>query len=374
MCRGKVDVSYPSSLTGLKTSHKIHKDGLASSQLLSLLWVLEIDLESPVVESGVNNLCQGRFFVPKKKLSKCFHFLLGHVPFCQSLGLNHWGLLGSGFRLAWEACFDVCVKTRVVQICQVQRQVHPADVFDGGLFVILGWTEQKCFKHGSLHVILGGPKDDKQLGSESQHFLNYSKMSSQTSEERHQFFTWLKMSIPNPCAFWRWRGRGGKNGLNMVQRGRSFWAWRSRFHQVVFPLTKLATICSWRARHSVLLWLPGRIKAFWPWNTLLLRTFQVKVWKKIWKLYCQKVSIICVCIKTSWTNNTVRWISGGETFWGKTLAVFFCRWARQLNDTIILPCAFLLWVEEVFAHKQSDRILLRHHWEPFWVMDGQMIK
>ena len=80
--------------------------------------------------------------------------------------------LQGGFRLAWEACFDVRVKTRVVQICQVQRQVHPADVFDGGLFVILGWTEQKCFKHGSLHVILGGPKDDKQLGSESQHSLN----------------------------------------------------------------------------------------------------------------------------------------------------------------------------------------------------------
>ena len=70
-------------------------------------------------------------------------------------GLNHWGLLGSrvGYvRLTREACFDVRAKTRVVQICQVRRQVHPGDVFDGGLFVILGWTEQKCFKHGSLHV------------------------------------------------------------------------------------------------------------------------------------------------------------------------------------------------------------------------------
>ena len=35
-----------------------------------------------------------------------------------------------------RACFDVHAKTRVVQICQVRRQVHPADVFDGGLFVI----------------------------------------------------------------------------------------------------------------------------------------------------------------------------------------------------------------------------------------------
>ena len=39
-------------------------------------------------------------------------------------------------RLTWEACFNVHAKTRVVQICQVRRQVHPADVFDGGLFVI----------------------------------------------------------------------------------------------------------------------------------------------------------------------------------------------------------------------------------------------
>ena len=39
------------TLPELKTSHK---DGtqLASSQVLSLLWVSVIDLESPVVESG----------------------------------------------------------------------------------------------------------------------------------------------------------------------------------------------------------------------------------------------------------------------------------------------------------------------------------
>ena len=102
--------------------------------------------------------------------------------------------------------------------------------------------------------------------------------------------------------------------------------------------------------------------------------FKWKCGRKFGNYPPKNVSIFRVCLRTSWTNNTVRWISGGETSWGKTLAVFFCRWARQLNDTIILPCAFLLWVEEVFAHKQSDRILLRHHWEPFWVMDGQMIK
>ena len=96
MCCRKVDESpicpgnpsYPSSLPGLKTSHK---DGLASSQLLSLLCVLEMDLESPVVESGVSNSGLRRFFVPKKESSTCCDFLLGHVPFCQSLGLNHWG-------------------------------------------------------------------------------------------------------------------------------------------------------------------------------------------------------------------------------------------------------------------------------------------
>ena len=141
------------------------------------------------------------------------------------------------------------------------------------------------------------------------------------------------MSVPNPCAFWRWRGRGSTWSFLL--------SWRCRFYQVVLPLTKLATICSWRApKTAYCCGYQVGIKAFWPWNTSLLRTFQVEVWKKFSKVYPQKVSITRVCIKTLWTNNTVRWISGGETSWGKTLAVFFCRWARQLNDTIILPCAF----------------------------------
>ena len=67
------------------------------------------------------------------------------LPFCQAQGFNHWGLLDSRVvyvRSAWEACFDVRAKTRVVQICQVWRQVHLADVFHGGLFVIkLGRTK-----------------------------------------------------------------------------------------------------------------------------------------------------------------------------------------------------------------------------------------
>ena len=40
------------TLPGLKTSHKDGTQRLASSQVLSLLWVSVIDLESPVVESG----------------------------------------------------------------------------------------------------------------------------------------------------------------------------------------------------------------------------------------------------------------------------------------------------------------------------------
>ena len=40
------------TLPGLKTSHKDGTQRVALSQVLSLLWVSVIDLESPVVESG----------------------------------------------------------------------------------------------------------------------------------------------------------------------------------------------------------------------------------------------------------------------------------------------------------------------------------
>ena len=40
------------TLPGLKTSHKDGTQRVSSSQVLSLLWVSVIDLESPVVESG----------------------------------------------------------------------------------------------------------------------------------------------------------------------------------------------------------------------------------------------------------------------------------------------------------------------------------
>ena len=87
------------------------------------------------------------FLFRKKMSSKCCDVLLGHVPFLPSSWVEPpEGLLGSrvGYvRLTWEACFDVHAKTRVVQICQIRRQVHLADVFDGGLFVIkLGRTKK----------------------------------------------------------------------------------------------------------------------------------------------------------------------------------------------------------------------------------------
>ena len=50
-----------------------------------------------------------------------------------------------------------------------------------------------------------------------------------------------------------------------------------------------------------------------------------------------------------------------ETSCGKASAVFSCRWATQLNDTSCLAPFFR--VEEVFAHNQSRRTLLRYHWE-----------
>ena len=104
-------------------------------------------------------------------------------------------------RLTWEVCFDVGAKTRVVQICQVRRQVHLADVYDGGLFVIkLGRAKTLQTWKSSCNSPGARKMTNSAGGSESQHFL---KLSSQTSEERYQFFNWLKMSIPNPCAFWR---------------------------------------------------------------------------------------------------------------------------------------------------------------------------
>ena len=86
------------------------------------------------------------FLLRKKSWRQKRLFVRPRSLFCQALGFSHWGLLGSrvGYvQLTWEASFDVRAKTSVVQICQVRRQVHLADVFDGGLFVIkLGRTKK----------------------------------------------------------------------------------------------------------------------------------------------------------------------------------------------------------------------------------------
>ena len=55
------------TLPGLKTSHKDGTQRLASSQVLSLLWVSVIDLESPVVESGCKTLRVDAHLLLRKK-------------------------------------------------------------------------------------------------------------------------------------------------------------------------------------------------------------------------------------------------------------------------------------------------------------------
>ena len=160
------------------------------------------------------------------------------------------------------------------------------------------WAEQKSSKHGILHVILRGPERWQATWFRKSTFFEDVSLDVRTKvpvfrlaeDEYTKSLCFLAMTWP----WWK----------KMPQLGRSFWSWRSRFHQVVFPLTKLATNCSWQAHQSVLLCLPGRIKGFWRWNTLLLTTFQV--WKKFWKLSPPKVPIFRVCLRTSWTNNTVR--------------------------------------------------------------------
>ena len=57
------------TIPGLKTSQKDGMQRLASSQVLSLLWVSVIDLESPVAESGVKTLRVDADFLFRKKTS-----------------------------------------------------------------------------------------------------------------------------------------------------------------------------------------------------------------------------------------------------------------------------------------------------------------
>ena len=119
----------------------------------------------------------------------------------------------------------------------------------------------------------------------------------------------------------------------------------------------------------------------WPWNTsfLLLDNISNGSVEEVLETIPPKKGVHKnrVCLRTSWTNNTVRWISGGEDVlsllsfgWTKlkpfrnilwqTSAVFSCRWATQLNDTSCLAPFFSSWRSFCL---QSRRTLLRYHWE-----------
>ena len=131
MCCRKVDESpicpenpsYPSSLPGLKTSHK---DGLASSQLLSLLCVLEIDLESPVVESGVSNSGLRRFCVPTKRVINMLRLFVGPCSFLPISRVEPLGLLGWAGGVLFGGKVDVKKKPKLPKVPLWNWGVIPA--------------------------------------------------------------------------------------------------------------------------------------------------------------------------------------------------------------------------------------------------------
>ena len=71
------------TLPGLNTSHKDGTQRLASSQVLSLLWVSVIDLESPVVESGWKHFGSTPIFAPRKRCRQNLRFLFGRFLFAK---------------------------------------------------------------------------------------------------------------------------------------------------------------------------------------------------------------------------------------------------------------------------------------------------
>ena len=228
--------------------------------------------------------------------SKCCDFLLATSFLKNFLGFKHWGLLSSrvGYiRLTWEACFDVRAKTRVVQICQVQRQVHLADVFDGGLFVI---------KLGRTKML--------QTWNSSCNSRRARKMTSNLVPKVNIFWSCLLGRQSKSASFslgWRWVYQIlvlSGDDVAVVEKMGSTWSFLLSLKKQVSPGglpidEKGATNCSWRILHSVLLWLPGQIKGCWPltyfedlWNTKSWQHFKrnrsQEVWKKCWKLRCTK--------------------------------------------------------------------------------------
>ena len=372
------------TIPGLKTSQKDGTQRLASSQVLSLLRVSVTDLESPVAESGVKTLRVDADFLFRKKeiCQNLVTFCSARFPFCKALVFNHWGLLGSraGYvQVTWEACFNVRVKTKVVQICQVRRQVHPSDVFDGGYFVI---------KLGRAKML--------QTWKFSCDSPGVRKMTNNLVPKVNIFWRCLLRSQKKGVSFllgrrWVYQilvlsgddvavvGKMDSTWFNLVvpfepeEAGFTRWSshWRNWQRFAVDELAA-AYSCGYQvgSKH-----FDRGILHCW-------QHFQWKCGRSFGHYPPKNVSVFCVCLRTSWTNNTVRRISGGEdvSFLAflrlneaetvpKHLVAkhqhqqwFFCRWARQLNDTI-LPGTIFFRVEEVFAHNQSDRILLRYHRE-----------
>ena len=170
-----------------KTVFLKRADQLASSQVLSLLWVSVIDLESPVVESGWKHFGSTPIFCSERNgLERDFFSFLK-----DSRGWT----LGVA-RLQGGVC---SIDTGGLLWCPCQNKggsdlSSPKTSSSGRCFrwrIVCDQAEQNK-DAPNIEVFMwfsGHPKDDKQLGSESQHFL---KMSSQTSEERYQFFTWLR--------------------------------------------------------------------------------------------------------------------------------------------------------------------------------------
>ena len=234
---------------GLKTSHKDGTQRRAFSPVLSLLWVSVIDLESPVVESGWKHFDPNANFLLRKSWDT---FL-----FAKLLGWTTGGVLDCrGLVFGWHG------KLALMSVSKQGwfRFAKSEDKFIWQMFSMedclwSSWAEQKYCKHGILHVILRGPQ--RWQATWFRQSTLFEDVSSDVGRKVSVFYLAADectKSMYFLAMTWPWWNK------KYVQLGRSFWAWRSRFHQVVFPLTKLATNCSWRARHRVYCCgLPGQI-------------------------------------------------------------------------------------------------------------------
>ena len=232
--------------------------------------------------------------------------------FCTALGFNHLGLLGSRavyVRLTWEACFNVHAKTRVVQICQVRRQVHPSDVFDGGLFVIkLG--RAKMFQTWKFSCDSPGVrKMTNNLVPKVNIFwrclLRRQKTGISSLLSRRWVYQILVLSGDDVAVV----GKMDSTWFNLVDpfepEEAGFTGWSSHWRNWQrFAVDELATVycCGYQvgSKH-----FDRGILHCW-------QHFNWKCGRSFGHYPPKKVSVFCVCLRTSWTNSTVRRISGGE--------------------------------------------------------------